>query len=263
LQLCGRDCPYVVRLHDHFCDHNVSLAVMEMAGTEWTPANLLLRHDTHEGLRFSRSASTSTNSVSSSQSSASSSGSGSSGSGSGRQASRRVNIRDLYACLKAHTDLPDGVARHVFRQVVECVAHFHVRVGVSHGDLKLQNFLIDEKYGIKVVDLSAVRFVKDGPVKSFLGTPMFGAPETAHGTFDGRKNDVWALGIILYMLYFGVEGEPEFSDMHHITFPPRRAIASDCRNLIRTLLERDPARRPSIEDVSRHPYVLGTRLRMN
>jgi serine/threonine protein kinase len=86
--------------------------------------------------------------------------------------SRRINLRDLYACLNAHGsfyNLSDVFERLVVG-IVEAVRELHVEAGVCHGDLKLQNILVDEKYRIKIVDMSASRYLKNGLVKNFSGS---------------------------------------------------------------------------------------------
>ena len=108
----------------------------------------------------------------------------------GRQ-HRRVNIRDLYGCLKLHGTLHPILIRRIFREVVDSIYYLHRECGVSHGDVKPQNILIDAQYRVKITDFSAMKITKDGNIRRFAGAPMFGAPEAMVGNFDGELNDIW------------------------------------------------------------------------
>ncbi|KAJ3340717.1 hypothetical protein HDU93_006387 [Gonapodya sp. JEL0774] len=218
---------------------------------------------------------------------------------------RRVNLRDLYACLKAHSPrMPRYTTRDVFRQIVEVVWYLHRECGVTHGDLKvcaylesvsartglttiplkLQNLLIDAHYTVKAADFSAMKLIRDGLVKRFAGAPMFGAPEALKGNFDGVSNDVWGMGVILYMMRFGPDKEPEFvgcgipgapQSAHSIQqeersvqvagagnkgdliWPGGEDADEELRDLLQRLLARDPFRRPMLEEILAHPFVSG------
>ncbi|KXS19307.1 kinase-like protein [Gonapodya prolifera JEL478] len=189
---------------------------------------------------------------------------------------RRVNLRDLYACLKAHQPRLSGdTIRDIFRQIVEVVWYLHRECGVTHGDLKLQNLLVDAHYTVKAADFSAMKFIRDGRVKRFAGAPMFGAPEALNGNFDGVLNDVWGMGVILYMMRFGPDREPEFVGYGipgvtssqtasrapgrngDIIWPVTEEVDEDLKDLIQWLLAREAIRRPSLEEILAHPYVSG------
>lgn len=95
--------PFVVRLMDNFTDGTISILVMEMGGTPWTRSNPVLKHLNLRDI----------------------------------QPSRRVNISDMYGCMRAHGPLEPGLVRKLFRGVVEAIIWLHGVCGVSHGDLKV------------------------------------------------------------------------------------------------------------------------------
>lgn len=72
---------------------------------------------------------------------------------------------------------------------------------IVHRDIKLENILIDESSKtIKVIDFgfSICTGVK---LKIFCGTPTYMAPEIVSKVdYCGKKADIWALGIVLYVL---------------------------------------------------------------
>ncbi|KAI9326494.1 kinase-like domain-containing protein [Zopfochytrium polystomum] len=178
LKLCKS--PFVVGLRDHFSDQTICISVMELGGTPWTANNPLLVGKPHLAFRE-------------------------------RPPSNRINVRDLHACLYAHDRIPIYRVRKLFRGIAEAVEYLHNTVGVFHGDLKLQNILVDADFNVKLVDMSAARKISGGPLDRFFGTPMYGSPEaTRGGIFDGCKNDIWSLGIILFMLLTCSDREPVF-----------------------------------------------------
>ncbi|KAJ3416176.1 hypothetical protein HDV05_002821 [Chytridiales sp. JEL 0842] len=229
LKYCALHSTKIVQLLDHFQDSNISIAVLELAGTPWNASNSLLSSSTHLNLRFRKLP----------------------------FYNKRINVTDLYACLYSHSHLHPHVVRYLFAQMVGVVYDLHIGAGVSHGDLKLQNFLVDAEYGVKLVDMSAARWVKNGFCRSFLGTPMFGAPEALNGNFDGRANDVWALGVILHMLLYGLDLEPEFNNEsnQHLVLPKLRYADEDAKHLLCRLLTKDPTRRPTITCIREHIYI--------
>lgn len=96
----------------------------------------------------------------------------------------------------------EKVAKKIFFQVIQGIKHIH-NLGVCHRDLKPQNILIDEKGNAKIIDFG---FSSSG--KSYLtthcGTPPFMCPEIVQKRpYNGMKADVWALGVILFLMLNG------------------------------------------------------------
>jgi serine/threonine protein kinase len=82
------------------------------------------------------------------------------------------------------------------------------RVCKSHRDLKPENLLLDESRNLKVSDFgfSALPDCKrqDGLLHTCCGTPAYVAPEVINRKgYDGAKADIWACGVILYVLLAG------------------------------------------------------------
>jgi calcium-dependent protein kinase len=96
-------------------------------------------------------------------------------------------------------------------------AHYMHTNGVAHRDIKPENFLLAEDKDLldatlKLVDFGLAKTVKTkGSVpqelKTKAGTPMYMAPEILSGAYD-EKVDVWAIGVVLYIL---VCGAPPFA----------------------------------------------------
>nr|ACU57073.1 CBL-interacting protein kinase 25 [Oryza sativa Japonica Group] len=155
--------------------------------------------------------------------------------------------------------LREHEARRFFQQLVSAVAYCHSR-GVFHRDIKLDNLLVDEQGNLKVADfgLSALADMerREAHLQTVCGTPLFLAPEVfKRRGYDGAKADVWACGVVLYVL---LTGRKPFPDEHvsrlyrligqnQFQCPP--SFSPDLARLVRRLLQPDPDRRITIPEI--------------
>lgn len=75
---------------------------------------------------------------------------------------------------------------------------------ITHRDLKPSNIYLHKEE--LVIGDFGLSFVGTGPMKHFIGTPYFMAPEIL--TNDGNshydeKCDIWSLGLCFYFILFG------------------------------------------------------------
>jgi polo-like kinase 1 len=136
---------------------------------------------------------------------------------------------------------------------------------VIHRDLKIGNIFLNDKMAIKVGDFGlATKLEFEGERKrTICGTPNYIAPEV----LDGKQGhsyevDVWSFGVIVYTLLIG---KPPFetSDvkttyrrirMNAYSFPEHVTISDSARSLITRILQNDPSKRPSLEDILAHDF---------
>lgn len=106
-------------------------------------------------------------------------------------------------------------ARKIFVQIVSAVSYIH-RLGYVHRDLKLSNVMFDPTtWHATLIDFGFAAKENEYNKKICCGTPAYISPEVLSNASDysGKKTDVWALGVILYILLtgyypFGTEEDP-------------------------------------------------------
>ena len=87
--------------------------------------------------------------------------------------------------------------------ICDAVRYCH-EMDIIHRDLKPENILYEtteEHSDIKVTDFGVGRFLDGGDMASTaVGTPSYMAPEVWKGQKYGKKVDVWAVGVIVYIM---------------------------------------------------------------
>ena len=127
--------------------------------------------------------------------------------------------KDLFYLLKKTNKLPENFSLQVIAELVNVLCYMHNEMQMSHNDLKPGNIMLNENYHIKLIDFATAKIHKkifDFKTKNFIfsenyiskeliGTAEFISPEMINQTLsDYRTNDIWALGVIIYMLFNGV-----------------------------------------------------------
>lgn len=163
--------------------------------------------------------------------------------------------------------LTEARVRRLMSDVAAGLAAAHRR-GVFHRDIKPGNIVLDGETGRAMVldfGISAAysarrhslgrRLTEEG---MYLGTPTYMSPEQASSEDVTGKSDVYSLGVLAFELLIGrppFDGTPVAVTASHLhEIPPRvDALRSDVSEELGTLiarcLEKEPARRPSAEDV--------------
>lgn len=171
---------------------------------------------------------------------------------------------ELFEWIVKNGRQDETTARRYFHQLIDAVHYCHHR-GVYHRDLKPENLLLGENGELKITDFgfSAMKDYGAHLLHTNCGSPHYCAPEVWNNNesgYDGRKNDAWSCGIILYVMLTGKQ--PFYDDDEEVLLDKVSEGAVDypeylspgARDLIERLLERNPKKRYSLSKVKRHPW---------
>uniref|UniRef100_A0A3Q2CDW3 calcium/calmodulin-dependent protein kinase n=1 Tax=Cyprinodon variegatus TaxID=28743 RepID=A0A3Q2CDW3_CYPVA len=160
-------------------------------------------------------------------------------------------------------------ASHCIQQILEAVLHCH-QMGVVHRDLKPENLLLASKCknaAVKLADFGLAIEVQGDQQAwfGFAGTPGYLSPEVLRKEAYGKPVDIWACGVILYILLVGY---PPFwdEDQHKLyqqikagayDFPSPEwdTVTPEAKNLINQMLTINPAKRITAQEALKHPWV--------
>ncbi|CAK8676999.1 unnamed protein product [Clavelina lepadiformis] len=161
-------------------------------------------------------------------------------------------------------------AARAIRDILEAVVYLHSK-NVVHRDLKPENLLYSddsETSTLKVADFGLSKVNEKGAMKTICGTPGYAAPEVLLGKKYSTSVDIWAIGVIAYILLCGFEpfydengdqamyrkilrGEYDFAS------PFWDHISDNAKDLVRKMLVLDPAKRLTAKQALNHPWITG------
>ncbi|XP_064285659.1 serine/threonine-protein kinase pim-1-like [Passer domesticus] len=138
---------------------------------------------------------------------------------------RPEHCQDLHHFIRARGFLSEGVARQLFRQVLEAVRHC-TSCGVLHRDIKPANILVDLATGqAKLIDFGCGTYLQETAYIRFAGTPSYSPPEWTHfGWYYGKPATIWSLGIVLHQMVCGehpFRRDQNISWDHQLSLPQR------------------------------------------
>lgn len=172
---------------------------------------------------------------------------------------------ELFDYLAEKGRLSERESSIIFGQLALAVAYLHEK-GIVHRDLKLENVLLDERCHVKLGDFGFTREYDRGVyMETFCGTTGYAAPEMLQGKrYLGPEVDVWSMGVILYCL---LTGTLPFDDDDEAVMKEKvikgqyedpEWLSTDARDLIRSILEADPAKRLTIPQILASPWFTST-----
>uniref|UniRef100_A0A673MN21 non-specific serine/threonine protein kinase n=1 Tax=Sinocyclocheilus rhinocerous TaxID=307959 RepID=A0A673MN21_9TELE len=176
---------------------------------------------------------------------------------------------DLFDAITSSTKYTERDASLMVFNLAAAVKYLH-RMCIVHRDIKPENLLVCEyPNGIKSLKLGdfGLATVVEGPLYTVCGTPTYVAPEIITESGYGLKVDIWAAGVITYILLCGF---PPFCSENNLQedlfdqilvgrleFPSPfwDNITDSAKELIGHMLQVNVEARYTAEDVLSHPWV--------
>lgn len=180
-----------------------------------------------------------------------------------------VSGGDLFEAIARCTDFSEHDIRLMTKNLASALAYLH-GMDIVHRDVKPENLLVEFDVNghvlhLKLADFGLSQKVTE-PLYMVCGTPTYVAPEILTQEGYGVKIDIWAAGVILYILLCGFppfvsendSQEELFDDILSGTYgfpePYWDNVSEDAKDLVCSMLQSNPSLRFSAEDVLDHPW---------
>ena len=172
--------------------------------------------------------------------------------------------KDLSTLVKKRKRLTEIEVQYYIWNLIDALQYLHYEKRIVHCDLKPGNIFLTDKLEVKLGDFGlAKRITLDFTPTNNGGTAYYMAPES----FDINKKcsfsiDIWAVGIIMYNLLTGkvpFHGKDRKETENKINndnceFPQDIIISEIAKDLIIQILNKDPQKRPSLDQILKHQF---------
>uniref|UniRef100_A0A672HDC7 Serine/threonine-protein kinase DCLK2 n=1 Tax=Salarias fasciatus TaxID=181472 RepID=A0A672HDC7_SALFA len=176
---------------------------------------------------------------------------------------------DLFDAITSSTKYSERDASAMVFNLAGAIKYLH-RMNIVHRDIKPENLLVceypDGTKSLKLGDFGLATVV-EGPLYTVCGTPTYVAPEIIAETGYGLKVDIWAAGVIAYILLCGFPPFRSENNVQEELFdqilrgklefpsPDWDAISLPAKMLISQMLQVNVDARFTAEEVLSHPWV--------
>lgn len=172
----------------------------------------------------------------------------------------------IRARAEQQSPLDEDVVMDWFIQIVRAVHYIHER-HIVHRDLKAANVLLTTRGLIKVCDFGIAKVLEEtsggsaGFASTCIGTPYYLSPEIVEAKPYGLPTDVWSLGVLLFEMAalkkpFEAESLPALAMCIMRAQVPAlpEGYSDELRELVQLLLDKEPARRPTVGALRELPF---------
>ena len=170
---------------------------------------------------------------------------------------------DLLSYIRKRSKLNEQIAKFIFKQIILSLQYIHSQ-NIVHRDIKLDNILIDLNNNIKICDFGVSKKISlNDKMYEQCGTPAYIAPEILKNKgYEGFSVDIWSAGVVLYAMLSGTvpfKGN-NLNELHDLIMKGKfniiNDISNDAKHLIKNLLEIEPKKRISIQNILNHPWLV-------
>jgi serine/threonine protein kinase len=176
-----------------------------------------------------------------------------------------VETGDLFDHISKVGHFSEVTASGLVNQILSGLEYLHSK-GISHRDLKVENILCCSKHGDMFVEIAdfglSIQSVE--ALITQVGSLEYAAPEIFSGKPYSYKCDIWSLGVITFILLTG--HFPFHSKSPRQTYQLIQAgrfswgeyedkLTAEAKSFVSTLLQVDPAVRPSASEAMKHPWI--------
>lgn len=154
----------------------------------------------------------------------------------------------------------DNELKVFIKNISECLAYIH-DLGIVHRDIKPENILCDGDR-LVLTDFGLSKFVMfDFQLSETCGTLDYVAPEVIYKLGYGKESDIWSLGVICYLVYYGqlpFTGENDVETFDNIYL--KQPLFLDTKNilaneLIAKMLDKNPKTRITAQEILSHKFM--------
>ncbi|GMT30636.1 hypothetical protein PFISCL1PPCAC_21933 [Pristionchus fissidentatus] len=172
-----------------------------------------------------------------------------------------------HVCAKEYLDEVEAAA--FIKQILLGIKHLH-SLHIVHLDIKPENVMLKKRgeAQVKLIDFGLSRRIPPGAaIKDMIGTPEFVAPEVVNYEPLSTATDMWALGVVTYILlsggspFLGESRDETFCNItgvnYHFTERYFKNTSNYAKDFIARLFVRDVRKRATIDECLRHPWICG------
>ena len=169
---------------------------------------------------------------------------------------QKCNNNSLTELLKKRKYLTEIEVQCYMFQLIQGLIFLHNK-NYIHRDLKPDNLFLDDKLELKIGDFGLVyKLNKNEKANDYCGTLKYMAPEFFEKKPYSFEVDIWAIGIIMYILLIG---QFPFNDEYEIktknlNFPNDIKKSKSAKNLIEQILVKEPKKRPTLSQILYHDF---------
>lgn len=175
---------------------------------------------------------------------------------------------ELFDRIVQKTQYNEGEARDIFIVIMRGLKFLHDN-NIVHRDLKPENLLMlndRDDTAVKIADFGFAKIANGLNLTTQCGSPGYVAPEILMRMKYGKPVDMWAMGVITYILLAGYAPFNDEGNQQKLFEKIKKAqydfdpeywghITREAKDLIRGMLTLDPARRLTVDQALTHPWV--------